>query len=56
MDMVTRGQTLDKAVCISRCTNTKGTKDMNPTILPPTRGQTELLYQGYHTKVKTLVW
>ena len=38
MDKVTRVQCLDKAVCISHCTNTFE-KRMNTTILPPAMGK-----------------
>ena len=38
MDLTTRVQILDKAVCISHSVNTLG-KGMNTTIIPPARGK-----------------
>ena len=49
MDIVTQVQILDKADCISNCTNTLG-KGVNPTILSPTMdkivGQTSFFNLG----------
>ena len=38
MDIMTQAQILNKADCISHCTNTLG-KGMNPIIIPPAMGK-----------------